>query len=207
MKIQSIILASFALVAVSCNSGTEKNDNQQQSIVNSKYVENDPYMGAAVELGEADNGAIANMKVLEGADKIAFTKPEILQPAEGIYTIGGYGLVPISVIETDDGLILFDAGDSKHDGEILLEAIRTFSDKPIKAIIYGHSHTVMGAGVFAEGKNDLQIIGHPGLNDVVDQNLKSSGIPAFYPETGPYLMARAVMCCHAIQCLLTQRRP
>jgi len=193
MKIQSIILASLALFAVACNSGAEKNDNQQQTIVNSKYVENDPYMGAPVELGKADNGAIANMKVLEGADKIAFTKPEILQPAEGIYTLGGYGLVPISVIETDDGLILFDAGDSKHDGEVLLEAIRTFSDKPIKAIIYGHSHTVMGAGVFAEGKNDLQIIGHPGLNDVVDQNLKSSGIPAFYPETGPYLMARAVM--------------
>ncbi len=189
MTIQSIIIASMALFVVSCNSGGE----EQQSIVNSKYVDNDPYMGAPVELGEAPNGAIANMKVLDGADKIAFTKPEIVEPAEGIYTLGGYGLVPISVIETDDGLILFDAGDSKHDGEVLLEAIRTFSDKPIKAIIYGHSHTVMGAGVFAEGKKDLQIIGHPGLNDVVDQNLKSSGIPAFYPETGPYLMARAVM--------------
>ena len=182
-------MASLALFVASCNSGAEK----QQAKINSKYVENDPYMGAPVELVEAPNGAIANKILLDGADKIAFTKPEIVEPAKGIYTVGGYGLVPISVIETDDGLIIFDAGDSKHDGEILLEAIRTFTDKPIKAIIYGHSHTVMGAGVLAEGNKDIQVIGHPGLNDVVDQNLKSSGIPAFYPETGPYLMARAVL--------------
>jgi alkyl sulfatase BDS1-like metallo-beta-lactamase superfamily hydrolase len=156
-------------------------------------AESDPYMGAPVELVKAPNGAIANKKLLDGVDEIAFTKPEIVQPAEGIYTLGGYGLVPISVIETDSGLILFDAGDSKHDGEVLLEAIRTFSDKPVKAIIYGHSHTVMGAGVLAEGNEDILTIGHPELNGVVEQNLTSSGIPAFYPETGPYLMARAAI--------------
>jgi len=187
------VLMALATLAGCSDGAVNSGAENQQPVVNSKYVENDPYMGAPVELVEAPNGAIANKKVIDGADLIAFTKPEIVEPAEGIYTLGGYGLVPITVIETDDGLILFDAGDSKHDGEILLEAIRTFSDKPIKAIIYGHSHTVMGAGVFAEGNEDLQIIGHPGLNDVVDQNLKSSGIAAFYPETGPYLMARAVM--------------
>ncbi len=169
------------------------NKNQQESPINSKYIENDPYMGAPVELVEAPNGAVTNKKLLDGVDKIAFTKPEIIKVSEGIYTVGGYGLAPISVIETKDGLIIFDTGDSKHDGQVLLEAIRTFSDKPIKSIIYGHSHTVMGAGVFAEGNMDIQIIGHPDLNEVVDKNLKSSGIPAFYPETGPYLMARAAM--------------
>jgi alkyl sulfatase BDS1-like metallo-beta-lactamase superfamily hydrolase len=70
---------------------------------------------------------------------------------------GGYGLAPIAVIDTDEGLIAFDTGDTKHDGEILLAAIRTVSDKPVKAIIYGHSHTVHGAGVLAEGNKDILI--------------------------------------------------
>jgi alkyl sulfatase BDS1-like metallo-beta-lactamase superfamily hydrolase len=57
----------------------------------------------------------------------------------------------MSIIDTDEGLIAFDTGDTKHDGELMLEALRTVSDKPVKAIIYGHSHTYFGAGVLAEG--------------------------------------------------------
>ncbi|EAV41734.1 probable alkyl sulfatase or beta-lactamase [Stappia aggregata IAM 12614] len=65
------------------------------------------------------------------------------------------------------------------------------SDKPVKAIIYGHSHTCFGAGVLAEGNPDVTIIGHPNLNDVVRQN--TGGAPAYYPEIGPYLTARALI--------------
>jgi alkyl sulfatase BDS1-like metallo-beta-lactamase superfamily hydrolase len=36
------------------------------------------------------------------------------------------------------------------------------------------------------------IIAKPGLNEQVQQDLASSGLPAFYPELGPYLMGRAV---------------
>jgi len=44
--------------------------------------------------------------------------------------------------------------------------------------------------VLAEGNKDVMVIGHPGLNDVVKGNL--GGAPAFYPEVGPYLTARAL---------------
>lgn len=101
-------------------------------------------------------------------------------------------MAPIAIIDTDEGLIAFDTGDAKHDGEILLEAIRTVSDKPIKAIIYSHSHTVHGAGVFAEGNQDVIVIGKPGLNEVVAENAAASGIPSYYPEVGPYLLGRAL---------------
>jgi alkyl sulfatase BDS1-like metallo-beta-lactamase superfamily hydrolase len=149
-----------------------------------------PYMGAPVILGKAPNGAIANKKLLVRMDDIAWLSPTIEQPAERIWTLGGYGLAPISVIDTDEGLIVFDTGDTKHDGEILLEGLRTVSDKPVKAIIYGHSHTALGAGVLAEGNEDVVIIGHPDLNAVVAQNLLSSGAPAYFPEIGPYLTGR-----------------
>jgi len=97
---------------------------------------------------------------------------------KSIWVFGGYGLAPISIIDTDEGLTAFHTGDTKHDGEFLSGAVRTFSDKPIKAIIYGQSHNVFGAGVLAEGQEDIQVIGHPNLNAVVEANLKAAGAPA-----------------------------
>ena len=96
------------------------------------------------------------------------------------------------MVEAEDGLIVFDTGDTKKDGEKLLKAIRTFSDKPVKAIVYGHTHYPFGAGVMAEGNKDVMVIGHPDLNDIVSQNMSSGGAPAYFPEVGPYVTARAL---------------
>lgn len=150
-----------------------------------------PYMGAPVELGTAPNGAITNKKLLDGIEKVAWLKPTIERPAEGIWVFGGYGLAPMSIIDTDEGLIAFDTGDTKHDGELMFEALRTVSDKPVKAIIYGHSHTCFGAGVLAESNPDVMVVGHPNLNAVVKQN--AGGSPAYFPEIGPYLTARSLI--------------
>ena len=143
----AIALTSIALTACS--------GEDSKSYTAEKGNTTNPYMGAEVTLGEADNGAIVNQEVLDNAPKVTYLGPEIEQPAEGIYVIGGHALVPISVIDTPEGLIVYDVGDSKHDGENLLKAIRSFSDKPVKAIIYGHSHTVLGAAILAEGNDDF----------------------------------------------------
>ena len=47
--------------------------------------ETNPYMGAPVTLVRAPNGAIANKKLLDGIDEVAYLKPTIEQPAEGIW--------------------------------------------------------------------------------------------------------------------------
>jgi alkyl sulfatase BDS1-like metallo-beta-lactamase superfamily hydrolase len=154
--------------------------------------ETNPYMGAPITLGKAPNGAIANQELLDRIEDFNWLKPTIENPVEGVWVFGGYGLAPISIIEAEDGLIAFDTGDTKHDGELMLAAIRTVSQKPIKVIIYGHSHTGAGAGVLAEGNKNIMTIGHPGLNEVVAENLGSGGVPSFYPEVGPYLTARAL---------------
>ena len=107
-------------------------------------AESTAYMGAPVELVEAPNGAIANRKLLDRVGDFNFIQPTIDKLAEGVWQFGGYGLAPMSIIETDEGLIAFDTGDTVHDGELMLEAIRTVTQKPVKVIIYGHSHTVMG---------------------------------------------------------------
>ena len=150
------------------------------------------YMGAPVELVEAPNGAITNKKLLDRVDDFNWMQPTIENPAEGIWVFGGYGLAPMSIIETDEGLIAFDTGDTVHDGELMFAAIRRVTQKPVKVIIYGHSHTVAGAGVLADGNKDVMTIGHPRLNEVVASNLGAGGAPSFYPEVSPYLTARVL---------------
>ncbi|MHC4647384.1 MAG: alkyl sulfatase dimerization domain-containing protein [Planctomycetota bacterium] len=151
------------------------------------------YMGGPAELVKAPNGAIVNKEVLEELPKTAWTRgPEIENPVEGVYVLGGYLISACIVVEADDGLIVFDTGDTKKDGEKLLKAIRTFSDKPVKVIVYGHTHYCFGAGAMAEGNKDVMVIGHPDLNKIVQQNMSSGGAPAYFPEISPYLTARAL---------------
>ncbi len=193
---REMLLSSAALAAVPATAGafiTVPARAQRASTrdLSASTAQIDAYMGAPVELAKAKNGAIANKRLLDGIDKVAWPEPTIEQPAEGIWVFGGYGLAPMAVIDTDEGLICFDTGDTKHDGELMFEALRTVSDKPVKAIIYGHSHTCLGAGVLAEGKDDIMIIGHPDLNAVVEQN--AGGAPAYFPEIGPYLTARLLI--------------
>ena len=141
-------------------------------------------MGAPVEGVTAPNGAIGNRRIIENADKVAYLERTVESPVPGVFVFGGFGLAPTAVIEAEDGLIAFDTGDVKHDGELILQALREFTDKPVKAIIYGHSHTVAGAGVLAEGNDDIVVIGHPDLNDVVVKNLGAGGAPAYFSATG-----------------------
>jgi alkyl sulfatase BDS1-like metallo-beta-lactamase superfamily hydrolase len=151
------------------------------------------YMGGPAELVTAPNGAIINKEVLEQLPKTAWTDgPEIENPVEGVYVLGGYLISACIVVEVEDGLIVFDTGDTKKDGEKLLKAIRTFSNKPVKVIVYGHTHYCFGAGVMAEGNKNVMVIGHPDLNDIVRVNLSSGGAPAYFPEVSPYLTARAL---------------
>jgi len=151
------------------------------------------YMGGPAELATAPNGAIVNKELLEFLPETIWTEgPEIENPADGVYVLGGYLISACLVIEADEGLIVFDTGDTKKDGENLLQAIRTFSQKPVKAIIYGHTHYCFGAGVLAEGNDDVLVIGHPDLNAIVERNMTSGGAPAYFPEVSPYLTARAL---------------
>jgi alkyl sulfatase BDS1-like metallo-beta-lactamase superfamily hydrolase len=182
-----ILLFLLSLMVLGCS----PSEPEPEGVVRAE--EPSLYMGAPVTLVEFPNGAIGNKKLLDGADKVAWFKPTIEQPVDGVWVLGGYGLAPMSIIDTDEGLIVFDTGDTKHDGELFLEAIRSFTDKPVKAIIYGHSHTVFGAGVLAEGNENVMVIGHPDLNAVVEKNLQGGGAPAYFPEIGPYLTARALI--------------
>ena len=193
-KLLLIIIFSLSWVV-----GCEKQEREQTTSVEkpTTITASSPpssrYMGGPAELVTAPNGAIVNKEVLEQLPKTAWTKgPEIENPVDGVYVLGGYLISACIVVEAEEGLIVFDTGDTKEDGEKLLKAIRTFTDKPIKAIVYGHTHYAFGAGVMAEGNKDVMVIGHPDLNAIVQRNLSSGGAPAYFAEVSPYVTARAL---------------
>ena len=182
-KIFSIVFVLMGLAVVVFSAIAQAEEN----------IPSSRYMGGTADLVTAPNGAIINKEIMEQLPKSGWTSgPEIENPVKGVYVLGGYLISACIVVEAEDGLIVFDTGDTKKDGEKLLKAIRTFSDKPVKVIVYGHTHYVFGAGVMAEGNKDVMVIGHPDLNKIVQQNLASGGAPAYFPEISPYLTARAL---------------
>ena len=130
------------------------------------------YLGGEVPLAEAPNGAVINAETLETSSKIAYLEPTTEKVADGVWCIGGLSIGNTTVIERDNGLIVYDVCDNKEEGEHLLEAIRKISDKPIQVIIYSHSHYALGGGALVDNPDDVLIIGHPKLNETVEGNIR-----------------------------------
>jgi len=152
-----------------------------------------PYMGGNVNLTKAPNGAIARAEVLETAAKILYLEPTTEKLADGVWCIGGYSLANTTVIEAEDGLIVYDTGDTKEEGEHIREAIEKISDKPVKVIIYSHSHYALGGGALVDNPDDVLIIGHPKVNETIESSLQGGGSPSAIPEVGPRMTSRLLI--------------
>ncbi len=156
-------------------------------------AEKSPYMGGNVKLTKAPNGAIVREEVLKTNSRITYSEPTTEKLADGVWSIGGYSLANTTVIEAEDGLIVYDTGDTKEEAEHIREAIEKISDKPVKVIIYSHSHYAMGAGALVDNPDDVLIIGHPKLNETVESSLKGGGSPSAIPEVGPRMTSRVLI--------------
>jgi len=152
-----------------------------------------PYMGGEVTLTKAPNGAVVRQEVIETSARILYLEPTTEKLAEGVWCIGGYSLANTTVIEAEDGLIVYDTGDTKEEAQHIREAIRKISDKPVKVIIYSHSHYALGAGALVDDPDDVLIIGHPKLNETVENSLKGGGSPSAIPEVGPLMTSRVLI--------------
>lgn len=61
-------------------------------------------------------------------------------PVWTVYCPAGY-LGNATIIEGDDGLIVYDTGVNLEAGEVIAAEIERLSDKPVKAVFYSHHHT------------------------------------------------------------------
>ncbi|RJR29923.1 MAG: MBL fold metallo-hydrolase [Desulfobacteraceae bacterium] len=74
----------------------------------------------------------------------------IVKVTDSVYCAIGYGLANSIMIEGSDALIVVDTMTTVEEGRAVLDAFRTVSHKPIKAVIYTHNHAdhVFGAEAF-----------------------------------------------------------
>jgi alkyl sulfatase BDS1-like metallo-beta-lactamase superfamily hydrolase len=144
-----------------------------------------PLMGAPVQLGKAENGAIVNQAALDAHAKTFPPREETVKVADNIWVLQNPSAAAAFIVGTD-GVIVWESGDNLEDGRHYRAEIRKVTDKPIKAVMYSHSHEVLGTTTLIEGEKDVLIIGHPNVN----KNLQTSGVGAYFPETEPLQWAR-----------------
>jgi len=152
------------------------------------------YMGGKAEIITAPNGARIYDKALERVSQIVYTEPIVENLGDGVWIIGGYSIANFCVIEAPEGLIVYDTGDYAEEGRHVRQIIEEkISKKPIKAIIYSHSHYALGGGAMVDDPSSVIVIGHPKLNETVKTNLEGGGAPSAIPELGPVLSARMLV--------------
>ncbi len=94
-------------------------------------------------------------------------KKEMVHP--GVYILGGMG--NITVIETDIGFVLIDAGRTQEMAEALRNEIRSISDAPIHSIVYSHGHNGYNAAAWyfreaakADGEPEPRFVAHENVS-------------------------------------------
>ena len=161
----------------------------QQELAISNYPAR--YMGGEAQIITAPNGARIYDKALQSVSQIVYTEPTVENLGDGVWTIGGYSIANFCVIEAPEGLIVYDTGDYAEEGKLLRRVIEEkISKKPIKAIIYSHSHYALAGGTLVDDPASVTVIGHQKLNQTVKTNLEGGGAPSAIPELGPVLSAR-----------------
>lgn len=93
----------------------------------------------------------------------------ILELAPNVFGAVGFAASNVYMLIGDDGLMIIDTTETTKAAENILAEFRKITDKPIKTILFTHSHRdhISGASVFAEG-NEIEIIAHDGFeSDIV----------------------------------------
>lgn len=148
------------------------------------------YSGEKVKLTQYPNGGVFNATLQE---RIALTQP--IEPyttkiTDGIWALVGYHWGYKAVIEGKKGLIIYDTGDDIEEAQEIIELIKKISNKPIRTVIYSHSHYPFGTKAITDAYgDDITVIGHFNINKNL---LESGGLGAAIPELAPVLLARTL---------------
>jgi len=103
---------------------------------------------------------------------------------DNIYVAIGYGIANSILIEGQDGVIIVDTMTTVEEAAEVLAEFRKITSKPVKAIVYTHSHPdhVFGAQVFAAGVTP-EIYAH----DTTEKQVKR-----LFTEIGPIIGSRSM---------------
>ncbi len=129
---------------------------------------------APVQLGKASNGAVVNQAALDAYAKTFPPRRETVKITDNIWVMQNPNVASAFIVG-DDGVIVWETGDNLEDGKYYKAEIRKITDKPIKTVMYSHSHEVLGTSALLEGEKNVLIIWHPNLN----KNLQTSGVGSY----------------------------
>ena len=92
--------------------------------------------------------SLVNSSLAQDADKASQRlarqgqqfEEQIITVADNVYTAVGFSVSNVSMIVGDDGVVIVDTGMMGEAAERIAKAFRKLSDKPVRAIVYTHSH-------------------------------------------------------------------
>ena len=110
---------------------------------------------------------------------------QVIEIAPDVYGAIGFAASNVFMIIGDDGLVVIDSTETTKAAQNILVEFRKITDKPVKTIIYTHSHRdhISGASIFAEGGSPEIIASDNFSSDLV-------AIDSPHPKPGKALMAR-----------------
>lgn len=124
---------------------------------------NDSQVIAGSEQSEATQKLLERNKMFE---------KKIYSVADSVHVAIGYTVSANSMIIGDDGVIIVDPGNAPSFSQQVADEFAKITDKPIKAIIYTHSHTdhVGGASVFYRADQGIQVWARDNFNSEERRN-------------------------------------
>ncbi|GAA2104337.1 hypothetical protein GCM10009801_79890 [Streptomyces albiaxialis] len=104
--------------------------------------------------------------------------PEVVEVAARTFMIQP-GMANVALFETDEGLLLVDAG-CAGDGPALLRAVRRVSARPLHTVVFTHGHVdhAFGLWAFLEAGERPRVVGHENLLDHYARYSRTAGLNA-----------------------------
>jgi alkyl sulfatase BDS1-like metallo-beta-lactamase superfamily hydrolase len=89
---------------------------------------------------------------------------EVIRVTEGVYVAVGFALANAILVEGDDGVIIIDTTEGMDAAREIKAEFDRITTKPVRAIIYTHSHAdhIRGAAAFA-GDSEPEVYAHESL--------------------------------------------
>ncbi|MGL6260973.1 alkyl sulfatase dimerization domain-containing protein [Vibrio sp. WXL103] len=138
------------------------------------------------------NGIVANIEDVTGFFEIGKVSEQLRheEVIPGVYQMFGPFYAPV-VMELEEGLIVWNTGESAADGTAFRDYIREhISTKPVIAVTYDHSHYQYGTRTLLDGDEAI-IIGHEIANELEATKGEGAIAATPIPELLNTLNARA----------------
>jgi len=112
---------------------------------------------------------------------------QVIELSPDVYGAIGFAASNVYMLVGDDALMIIDTTETTKAAENILAEFRKITDKPVKTILYTHSHRdhISGASVFAEGGNPEVIASDNFESDLI-------AVDERHPTPGKALMARTL---------------